>query len=162
MAWMMFLLGFIALMPGYVVSVEERLLAEKRFHPFSVFTNLRRSVKARKFLSFFGLSLLGGVCLLYLFYDYPMAGFFKTMQTFQDWVKFFGAVFIVWLFFFYGYAREEELVRNSVDSIKNYSWMKGLKGRALLKVFVKACAALLFMLVCIAGLAGIKFLIERF
>ncbi|MBX8517914.1 hypothetical protein K5D69_24850 [Pseudomonas cichorii] len=162
MAWMMLLLGFIALMPGYVVSVEERLLAEKRFHPFSVFTNLRRSVKARKFLSFFGLFLLGGVCLLYLVYDYPMAGFFKSMQTFEDWIKFGGAVFIVWLFFFYGYAREEELGRNSSDAVTNYSWASGLKGQALFSVVAKACFALVLLFVGFVGLAGIKFLIERF
>ncbi|WP_024681715.1 hypothetical protein [Pseudomonas syringae] len=160
MIWMMLFLGFFAVLPGYMVSVEERLLMDKRFHPLSVVANLNRSVKARKFLSYFGLFLLVCGCFCYLLFGQPITELLKGVHAVGDLVRLAGAVMIVWSFFFYGYAREEELGRLS-ENATHYSWAKDLKGQALFGVVSKACVASLFLLLGVAGLILIRLIIDQ-
>ncbi|EGH23374.1 hypothetical protein PSYMO_18688 [Pseudomonas amygdali pv. mori str. 301020] len=153
MTGIILLLGFIAVLPGYIVSLEERLLSEKKFYPLSVVVNIRRSLRCRKFLSFFGLALL-----FFGWLSYPVGP--SDELSIRDRMKLLGMALVLWSFFVYGFAREKELERGGVID-DHYSCMRGVPAKDWLSIVLKATKS--FALLCLLGVipAAISYIMER-
>jgi len=95
------LIGFMAFVSGYVVSLEDRLQRDGKFFPFSVLTNLKASRKARKVLTWLGMLILATAVVCYLF------GPQQSVSIKDNYQQLF-IMAIVFLFMLMGHAREQE------------------------------------------------------
>ena len=107
-------IGFLAFISGYTVSVEDRLQRDGKFCPFSVATNLKASLTARKFLTWLGMLIWLVTIAVYV------SGPAQDVST-EDYLILVAAVAVVFLFMLRGHARELEF-RKSGKSADAYDY----------------------------------------
>lgn len=102
MTVMFALLGFLAFLSGYLVSLEDRFQRDGLFRPFSLADNLKASPRARKTLTWFGVFLWGSGAVFYVF------GPEGEPPSVHDGLSCLVGAVIVYGFMSNGYAREIE------------------------------------------------------
>ena len=124
------LIGFMAFVSGYVVSLEDRLQRDGKFFPFSVLTNLKASRKARKVLTWLGMLIWAIAVVCYIF------GPQQSFSIKDNYQQLF-VVVIVFVFMFMGHARELEFKKNG-KSAASYNFLDVIEGREWLFITFKA------------------------
>ena len=144
-------IGFLVFLSGYVVSLEDRFQRDGKFCPFSVPTNLRASLKARKFLTWLGLLIWLVTMAAYLF------GPPEEVST-EDGLMHLAVVVIVFLFMLRGHARELEF-KKSGKSADTYDYQNVIDSSEWPFVVYKAVmdvAKILLFLIALYFLKVIK------
>ena len=133
MAFFLTFIGFLALISGYLVSLEDRLQRDNKFHPFSLRSNLNISPKARKVLAWLGV-MIWLAAALYVFGP-PLD------LSNGDALKVVGVVVGVFAFMLYGYGRESEFEKTGKSSA-SFAFANVLEQGDRLRVVLKASLAL--------------------
>ncbi len=130
----MILIGFMALVSGYLVSLENRLQRDNKFHPFSLHSNLNISPKARKVLAWLGIMIWIAAAALYVFGP-PLD------LSNGDALKVAGVVVGLLAFMLYGYGREIEFEKTGKSSA-SFAFADVMEQSDWLSVLLKASLAL--------------------
>lgn len=153
---MLIFLGLLALLSGYVVSLEDRFQRDGLFCPFSLAENLKASPRARKTPTWFGVCLWGLAAVWYVFRteDAPV--------SVCDVLKCFGVAVILYGFMTIGYAREVEWKKtgHSADSIPPIVAMTRHEKRMVSMKAGLAMAKLLGALMSISALKWVVSLVQ--
>jgi hypothetical protein len=150
---MLIFLGFLALLSGYVVSLEDRFQRDGLFCPFSLAENLKASPRARKTLTWFGVWLWGLAAVWYVFRteDAPV--------SVCDVLKCFGVAVILYGFMTIGYAREVEWKKSgrSADSIPSFEALTRHEKKI---VSTKSGLAIAKLIAVLMSLSALKWIVS--
>lgn len=134
MAFFLTFIGFLALISGYLVSLEDRLQRDNKFHPFSLRSNLNISPKARKVLAWLGVMIWLTAAALYVFGP-PLD------LSNGDALKVVSVVVGLFAFMLYGYGREIEFEKTGASSASS-AFANVMEQGDWLRVLLKASLAL--------------------
>ena len=134
MAFFLTFIGFLALISGYLVSLEDRLQHDNKFHPFSLRSNLNISPKARKVLAWLGVMIWLAAAALYVFGP-PLD------LSNGDALKVVSVVVGLFAFMLYGYGREIEFDKTGASSTP-FAFANVMEQSDWLSVLLKASLAL--------------------
>lgn len=132
MVVMLLLLGFLAFLPGYITSVEDRLHEDVTFKPLSVLSNLHKSKRARPFLTWFGLVLISLGIVIYIFSGVGHKTYSEDMEAIV------GGLGVVWLYFLYGFSVEEQLRRERGSFDIERQWFASALLNEWCQIIIKA------------------------
>lgn len=129
---MLFVIGFLCFIPGYLQSLEQRYEVDRLFKPFDVIGNLKKSTHGRLKLCKFGMILGLASALVYINSDQSVELDAKTVCKLA-----LGLVLIA-MFFVYGRGRELELSKISGWPHDRYSCLQNLTGSESRKILIAA------------------------
>lgn len=154
MIFFLVFMGFLALLSGYIVSLEDRFKRDGLFCPFSLTTNLRASLRARKVMTWLGVLIWAFTAVFYLFTPN------EPVST-QDALRLCAVGMIIYTFMLLGYTREREFKDSGISS-NSFSYLQSLTRQQQIIIAVRAGWAIskilialisLFLLKCIVGWA---------
>lgn len=152
MIFFLVFMGFLALLSGYVVSLEDRFQRDGLFCPFSLATNLKASPEARKVLTWLGVLIWAFTAVFYLFTQ-------SEPVSMQDGMRLCAVIMIIYTFMLLGYTREREF-KDSGKPSNSFSYLQSLTRQQQTVIAVRAgwatskiliALASLFLLKCIVG-----------
>ncbi|MBX8536031.1 hypothetical protein K5D33_15135 [Pseudomonas cichorii] len=146
-------MGFLAFLSGYIVSLEDRFQRDGKFCPFSIRTNLQASPKARKGLTWFGLSLWVVAAIAYLLVQQ------EPISSRDSW-KTLGIVFLFWCFMVMGHCRELEFKKTGA-SPASYHFMNHVSAHEWPAILLKATLDIGKILGFFALMYALKLVINR-